>query len=233
MRPSAMLARLAEIDLALDAHRARLAEIRTALKEPAELVAARQDLGEREAELERCRSAQQDRELEQQRAADKLARAEKRLYSGEIRSPREVQDAEKDVQQLRHQRAHAEDLLLEALVALEGVTEESARSEARVQELAAGWERVQSQLLAEQARLKEQLPVEQTRQAAARRGVPADLLALYDNLRSRRGGRAVAWLEGAMCGACRVEVPPTKLQAALYGEELVYCGNCGRMLWGE
>jgi uncharacterized protein len=233
MRPVAMLARLAEMDLAVDSHRARLAEIKTLLKEPAELVAARQDLGEREAELTRWRSTQQDRELDLQRAAEKLARAEKRLYSGEIHSSREVQDAEKDVQQLRHQRGHAEDLLLEALVAVEGLAEESARSQAKVHQLATEWERAQSQLLAEQARLKGQLPVEQARQSVARREVPSDLLALYDNLRSRRGGRAVAELEGEMCSACRVEVPPTKLEAALYGEDLVYCGNCGRIVWGE
>jgi hypothetical protein len=233
MRPVMMLARLSEIDLAIDSGRARLAEIAAALKEPAELAAARGALAAAEAELARWRGIQKNREIEQQHTAEKLARAEKRLYSGEIRNPREVQDAERDVQQLRHQRAEAEDALLEALVAVEGLTEDCAAHTAKVAELATTWESKQSRLRAEQARLKERMVAEQARQAAARRAVPPDLLALYDNLRPRRGGRAVAALDSDTCSACRVAVPPTKLEAARYGEELVYCGNCGRLLWGE
>jgi predicted nucleic acid-binding Zn-ribbon protein len=30
-----------------------------------------------------------------------------------------------------------------------------------------------------------------------------------------------------------VQAPPSKLDAARFGDELVYCGNCGRLLWGE
>jgi predicted nucleic acid-binding Zn-ribbon protein len=233
MRPVMMLARLGEIDLALDSGRARLAEIASALKEPAELAAARAALAESEAELARWRSVQQDRELAQQRIAEKLARAEKRLYSGEIRASREVQDAERDVQQLRHQRAEAEDALLEALVAVEGLTDDCAAQTAKIAELAAGWEGKQARLRAEQTRLKERLQAEQARQVAVRRAISPDLLALYDNLRPRRGGRAVAELDGDMCSACRVAVPPTTLEVARFGEELAYCGNCGRLLWGE
>jgi predicted nucleic acid-binding Zn-ribbon protein len=233
MRPVAMLERLTEVDLVLDSYRARLAEIAAALKEPADLAAARTALAETEAELARWRSIQQERDLAQQGTADKLARAEKRLYSGEIRNSREVQDAERDVQQLRHQRAEAEDALLEALVAIEGLAEDCAARTTKVAELAAGWEGTQARLRAEQTRLKERLLAEQARQGAMRRALPQDLLALYDNLRPRRGGRVVAALEGDTCSACRVAVPPTKLEAARYGEELVYCGNCGRLLWGE
>jgi len=233
MRPVALLARLSEIDLALDSGRSRMAEITGALKEPAELVAAGSAVAEAEAELARWRSVQRDRELDQQLIAEKLARAEKRLYSGEIRLAREVQDAEQDVQQLRHQHSHAEDVLLEALVAVDGLAEQCAAQTAGVAELAAAWGGKQARLRAEQARLKERLLSEQARQVAVRRAVPSDLVKLYDNLRPRRGGRAVAELEGNMCSACRVAVPPTQLEAARYGEDLVYCGNCGRLLWGE
>jgi predicted nucleic acid-binding Zn-ribbon protein len=233
MRPVLMLARLCELDVDLDAGRARLAEIAAALKEPVELATARTELAEREAELARWRGVQQERDKAQNLIAEKLARAEKRLYSGEVRNSREVQDAERDVQQLRHQRSQAEDSLLEALVAVDGLAEDCAARTARIAELAASWESAQARLRAEQARLKERLLAEQARQVAVRRAVPPDLLALYDNLRPRRAGRVVAKLEGDTCSACRVAVPPTKLEAARYGEELVYCGNCGRLLWGE
>jgi predicted nucleic acid-binding Zn-ribbon protein len=233
MRPVVMLARLSELDVDLDSGRARLAEIAAALKEPAELAAARKELAEREAELAGWRGVQHDRDLAQQQIAEKLARAEKRLYSGEVRNSREVQDAERDVQQLRHQCSQAEDALLEALVAVEGLAEDCAARQARIAQLVADCENSQVRLRAEQTRLKERLAAQQARQVAVRRAVPPDLLALYDHLRPRRAGRAVAKLEGDTCSACRVAVPPTKLEVARYGDELVYCGNCGRLLWGE
>jgi len=233
MRPVVMLARLSELDVDLDAVRARLAEIAAALKEPAELAAARAALSGREVELERWRRVQQERDAAQAQIADKLTRAENRLYSGEVRNPREVQDAERDVQQLRHQRSQAEDALLEALVAVDGLAEDCSAQTARISELAAGWESTRAHLRAEQMRLKERMAAGQARQVAVRRTVPPDLLGLYDNLRARRAGRAVAKLEGDTCSACRVAVPPTKLESARYAEELVYCGNCGRLLWGD
>ncbi len=181
MRPVGMLAHLSEIDLALDSGRARLAEIAAALKEPVALAAARAALATADAELERWQSVQRDRELDQQRIVEKLTRAEKRLYSGEIRNSREVQDAERDVQQLRHQRGQAEDALLEALVAVDGLAEDCAAHTARVAELTAGWEASRARLRAEQARLKERLLADQARQTAVRRAVPPDLLTLWSS----------------------------------------------------
>jgi uncharacterized protein len=232
MRPVVMLARLNDIDLTVDSLRTRLAEVASALKEPPALEQARRSLAEGEAELARWRDVQQARELDQKRVVEKLAHARERLYGGKVRDPRELRNAERDVEQLRHQQSQTEDTLLEALIAVEGASEICSERSATLAALISGWETTQAELSAEQARLRERLLSEQARQVAARRAVPADLLTLYDNLRARRGGRAVARLDGDICSACRVAVPPTKLEVARYGNELVYCGNCGRLVWG-
>lgn len=233
MRAIHRLALLNEADLALDAAKARLAEIAVALREPATLAAARAALAEAERELERCRREQ--RELEQAQAAVRaeVARTEQSLYSGQIRNPRELENAERDLQQHRHQQAAIEDRLLEAMVATEAVAERHAACQAELSRLSAAWEQTQAALRQEQAQLKARLPALQARQATARQAAPPELLPLYDSLRARKGGRAVAEVDGDTCSACSVAVPPSKLAAALEGEELVYCGNCGRLLWAE
>ncbi len=233
MRPVALLAELNEADLVIDGITSHLAQIAEALREPAHMRAARAALAEADATLARWQTAQSAAEIAQQDAAAKLAYKEQRLYSGQVKNPKELGDLQRDQQQLQRQKAQAEDQLLEALVEVEAAAEKQAALQAELAHLAADWDATRARLRAEQARLAAQLPAAQARQAATRRAVPAALLPVYDSLRSRRGGRAVAEVDGEICTACKVAVSPSKLEAARYSDELVYCENCGRLLWGE
>ena len=232
-RPILLLARLNEADLALDATKARLAEIAEALREPQTLVAARATFAAARQEVDRLRAEQAEVERDQAKVEQEIKAIEGKLYSGKVGSPRELENGQKDLAQHQHQKARIDDQLLEIMVALESASAASEKAAAEVKRLAAEWETRQGTLRGEQARLKARLPGEQTRQAAARQSVPAQYLRAYDHLRPRHGGRAVAALDGDECSACLVQAPPSKLEAARYSDELVYCGNCGRLLWGE
>ncbi len=233
MRAIHRLALLNEADLALDAAKARLAEIGRALQEPAALSAARAALAQAEKELERCRREQQKLEQAQAEAKAEVTRTEQKLYSGQIRNPRELENAERDLQQHRHQQAAVEDRLLEAMMATDAAAERYAACQAELARLTATWEETQAALRQEQAQLKARLQALQARQAAARQAAPPELLPLYDSLRARKAGRAVAAVDGDTCAACSVAVPPSQLTAALEGDEPVFCSNCGRLLWAE
>ncbi len=233
MRPVLLLAELNEADLVVDGIAARLAHIVESLREPAELTAARRALAEAEAELARSQAAQQEREAAQEKAATRLANAEQTLYAGKVRSPKELEDLQREQQQLRRQESRSEDDLLEALLAVEAATEVRAQRQAEYDRLANAWETTRTRLRAEQAKLVAQLPAAQARQAAARRAAPQERLPLYDSLRARRGGRAVAQLDGAICQACGVAASPGKVAAARDSDDLVYCDNCGRLIWAE
>ncbi len=232
-RPVLLLARLNETDLAVDATKARLAEIAEALREPAALVAARATLAAAEKEVERLRGEQAEAERKQREIDDQIKAIEQKLYSGKGSSARELENSQKDVAQHNRQKAVVEDRLLEIMVGLEGATTVLEKARAEVGRLAGEWEARQAALRQEQAKLKARLPGEQARQAAARQAVPPQYLRTYDHLRPRHGGRAVAELDGDECSACLVQAPPSKLEGARSSEELVYCGNCGRLLWGE
>jgi uncharacterized protein len=232
-RPILLLARLNEADLAVDATKARLAEIAEALREPAALVTARGTLAAAEKEVERLRGEQAGVEQTQAEAEQQIKRIEQKLYDGKVTAPRELENSQRDLAQHKNQKATVEDRLLEIMVALDGATAALEKAQAEVARLSGDWETRQASLRSEQAKLKARLPGEQARQASARQAVPAQYLRTYDHLRPRHGGRAVAELDGDECSACLVQAPPSKLDAARYSEELVYCGNCGRLLWGE
>jgi uncharacterized protein len=233
MRVIVLLAQLNEVDLAVDAHKARLAEIAEAAREPVALVEARRGIVRAESDLAHCRAVQTELEAVQNAVVEKLTRAETRLYSGGVRNPKELEDLQLDVAQLRRQLSQAEDNLLEALICAETATQAQAEQTARLERLTVEHGRKHAALRTEHAQIKAKLAAELVQQAAARQAVPAPLLTTYDNLRPRRGGRAVAKLDGEECSACLVAASPFSLEAARFGDELVYCSNCGRLLWGE
>jgi uncharacterized protein len=233
MRPVILLAELNDIDLVVDGINTRLAQIQAALREPAELRAARAALTAAEAELARFQAIQEEREEAQRRAEAKLARSEQTLYGGKVRNPKELEDLQLEQQQARRQESQSEDNLLDALVAVESAAETRDRRQAELDRQTNTWRETQSKLRAEQARLAAQLSTAQGRQTAARGAVPPALLPLYDSLRARRGGRAVAELDGAICEACGVAASPGKLAAARDSDDLIYCDNCGRLIWAE
>ncbi len=173
----------------------------------------------------------QNAETAQQKVVAHLVQAERGLYSGNTQNPKELAGAERDVAQLKRQLGHADDELLEALLATEAAMTAVTQHAADVQRLTAAWQADRERYGAEQVQVKARLEKSQQRQAAARRAVRPDLLVVYDSLRPRRAGRAVSALDGDECGVCGVAVPQSKLELVREDEEIVYCGNCGRVLW--
>ena len=131
MRSVVLLANLNEIDLIIDGHKARLAEIVEALREPAALVQTRRGLARADSDLANCRAVQTELEVAQNDATSKLARAETRLYGGSVRNPKELEDLQQDVAQLRRHLSQVEDNLLEALICSETAIQAQAKQATR------------------------------------------------------------------------------------------------------
>ena len=55
-------------------------------------------------------------------------------------------------------------------------------------------------------------------------------LELYEHLRRRKNGVAVALLEDENCGACHTQVAIGILDNIRYRDELLNCPSCGRIL---
>jgi predicted nucleic acid-binding Zn-ribbon protein len=109
------------------------------------------------------------------------------------------------------------------------VTEQQERL-ARLEE---DWQETQTRLSTEQNELIDRLSQLKTKRAKLQRTIEAGDLALYEDLRLRRGGQAVALLEGDLCLGCRVTLPSSKAQQARQGKVLILCGSCERILYVE
>jgi len=91
--------------------------------------------------------------------------------------------------------------------------------------------RAKARTAEDQAELKK---IESERAAAAG-GMPAELLTLYDRLRTRyyRDGDVIAEVKDGMCQACMMMLRPQFFQDVKKGEEVKFCENCRRIVYCE
>jgi len=224
------LYRLQAIDLELAQGAERLQQVEALLGESEALRQARQAHEQARQELNRWQIRLRDLELEMASLNEKVTATEERLYSGRITNPKELSNLQEEVQHLKRRRSRLEDDVIEAMVMVEESREVLSERSRHLQDVEARWREEQAALLAEQTELEDRLKELQARQKAIRAAIsPADL-SLYDGLRRRKGGRAVASLEGNLCRGCGVTVPTSQARAARQNDELIFCPTCGRIL---
>ncbi len=229
------LLRVQEHDTAAD----RLRHRRATLPELAELAAVETSLARVEAELADASGrlsavVREERRLEDELAATegRIADLERRLYSGVVTVPRELQAMQADLESLRRRRSTLEDEVLDTMTAREPVDTEVAALESERARLDEEGARLRGLVAEAQAGIDAELTGEEARRAEAATGLPADLTALYERLRARHGGIGAAPLVGARCGGCHLTLPATEVDRIrhLPPDELARCEHCGAIL---
>ncbi len=230
MTVAADLFALQETDFALDSALARLEETESQLGETEELTSARGWLEAAAEHLRQLRSTQSDLEFEADEVRAKVAAVEAKLYSGDVTDSRELSDLDADLKSINHNLQTREDALLTSLEQTEEGEAAAAQAQAILSDVEARWKAAQAQLQAEKADLEPQIErlgaIREEQSAAADRAS----LSLYDILRERRDGSAVATVERGMCQGCRITLPRNIIQKARNPGAIVQCVSCERIL---
>jgi uncharacterized protein len=212
---------------------------REALPERAELEARGAEL--RRTEAERVEVGERHRVVhaEERRIDDEAqavgARADevnKRLYSGTIASPRELQAMQADIDMLRRRRSDLEDEELAVMEQRETLDAELAALDAAIGALQAAVSRLRDTIAATEAEIDDEI----TRETASRDGLAKPigeaLLRDYERRRARNRGAGAARLVGTTCQACHLTIPSTEAEQIRRsaGSEVAYCDNCSAIL---
>ncbi len=210
--------------------RAALADVEQRLLGDPELVEARRLLGEAEAALKAVRGDQRRLEDEVARLRDKIAPEEKRLYDGSVRNPKELSNIQHELEALTAQRTRFEDQLLEVLAKLEVATTARQAAAAKVQHLEAQWEQQSQQLRHDALRLTDAITRADLKREAQKAKISPRSFQMYEDLRRRKGGLAVARTQGGACTGCRVSLPDAVRKKVFSPVFIVQCPNCERIL---
>jgi uncharacterized protein len=212
---------------------------REALPERAELEARAAEL--RRTEAERVEVGERHRVVhaEERRIDDEAqavgARADevnKRLYSGTIASPRELQAMQADIDMLRRRRSDLEDEELEVMEQRETLDAELAALDAAIGALQAAVAQLRDTIAATEAEIDDEI----TRETASRDGLAKPigeaLLRDYERRRAQNRGAGAARLVGTTCQACHLTIPSTEAEQIRRsaGSEVAYCDNCFAIL---
>lgn len=225
------LHRLQELDLDIDRSQARIAEIDAILANDSAVQAAQNAFDRAESTLSQARMvySRAEHAVESQRA--KIEDTEGKLYGGSITNPKELQDLQLESESLKRYLITLEEELLEAMVALDEAEKkfERARDEKDLTDTQASVENVD--LNEEKGQLFGAIEGRAVERDAVLADISDDDLARYERLRARLGGMAVARLHDDSCGACGSDQPRSKLQEIRAGADMVYCAQCGRILY--
>jgi predicted nucleic acid-binding Zn-ribbon protein len=212
---------------------------RTGMPERAELRAAEAKRAELDAARSKLASQRDDVAERQERFEADIATASKRIHdiddrmrSGQVSASRDLQAMEGEIASIRQRVSILEDRALEAMEEREPLDAEVDQLTEAIAAIDAETARLRDAIAQAEQEIDVELGVEQAARADAAAAVPADLVAIYERLRTRLDGIGAARLDGDHCTGCHLTLPATEIDRLKREppDTLVYCDQCGRIL---
>jgi hypothetical protein len=227
---------LQEHDLALDRLRHRRATLpaRTTVAEAeteiatvdAESALLRGPIGELARNQERL-------EDEAQALAEQAKAADRKLYSGEVSSPRELQALQADIEQLKRHQRTVEERALEIMEQREPLDAQMHALLATREERSADLATARAELAEAEGEVDGEIAIEQGLRDTAAAALDRSLVALYERCRANAAsGIGAAKLVGHTCQGCHLTIPATEVDALHKAPPgtVAHCDNCGAIL---
>ena len=190
-------------------------------------------------ELANLQARLHDLQLTQKRLEDEIETVEtkkasesKKLNSGTVTAPREIQSLNDEVEALGRRQRQLEDELLDVLEPAEELGVEIDRLVEQRDLVATQTEEIRARIAAQESEIDAATATARSERDEAAAGLDGPLLERYEKLRTRLGGIAVARLEGAQCTGCHVALPAMELDQVRHAapDAIVVHEDCGRIL---
>ncbi|MBW8011447.1 MAG: hypothetical protein FVQ83_09435 [Chloroflexi bacterium] len=227
------LFRLQQVDSQIDQTKSRLTEIENTLKDETELSLAQRNFEETEKKLVTAQKGLKRSEDEVEAVQIKIELNQSNLYGGKVTNPKELQDLQQEAAAHKRYLTTLEDKLLEKMVALEDAESGYEASQTRLEDTQKLIAERNKALTIEQANLLKDLERLIGERQAAIPSIPSDDLELYEKLRAKRAGVAVAKVKDKTCTACGAVLPHALAQASRSPNKISRCETCGRILYSR
>jgi len=185
-----------------------------------------------EKELHALKTQLKDTELKLATVESHIKDFEKKLYSGKTTNPKELASFTTEIDLLKAQKSGFEDTVLELMDKVETTKTEAATVKTRLDKGKKDLEQhgLKSGTVKHEAEAQlEELRKKRDEMAAE---IEHTLISLYERLRKRRQGIAVARLEQNACGECGTGLPES-VRRRVQERQLEVCSYCERILFTD
>lgn len=220
-----------------DLHISQLEHKRRTLPDAQRAEELRQRLNRLNAEVIAAETIVSDLAREQSRADADVELVRERVRKDqtlltEINDSKQLQNLQHELESLARRQAELEDIELEVMERAEGAAAAVRVLTEDRDQVTADLGTVDAQVAEQYADIDAQLGAQRTERSTLANSLPADLLALYEKIRSDHGGVGAARLERGRCAGCQLEVPPHELEDIRNSapERVVRCEECRRIL---
>ncbi|HEX74261.1 MAG TPA: hypothetical protein G4N93_03845 [Dehalococcoidia bacterium] len=229
MNVTKQLYQLQEIDLELESNEQAVNQIASQLGESQAVLKTQTELKLEQQRLEELKREQHSAEWELDDFIIKLTTAEKKLYGGNIKNPKELTNLQHEIDGLKTKRNQLEDKALELIERVE-LTETSVASlSSQLKQLETEWHQQQQELSSRMEQIQTILSDLKYKRQLLLARIDLQAVELYHELQKQKG-TAVAKIEQGICLGCRISLPTTDLQKAR-SDNPVQCSSCGRILF--
>lgn len=194
---------------------------------------AKADFDQADSKLKALRQEVQDLELESKKIAQKIDSENGRLYSGGVYNAKDAEAIDREVKNLKARSSDIDTRLLELWELVPPAQEEADRLkvfvdqfQSELDDYAVKYGAVKTEFDAKLARLN-------AMRRGALQGCDPDILAKYDQMKSKRGGIGLAIVHDGTCTMCNSVIPKHQLDELAAGLDLETCEGCGRYLYLE
>ena len=224
------LYRLQETELEIIAHTKRIKAINAQLADDADLKRVQAQFDAAQSSLQAI--ARRIRQMEGQIEAvvSKRQATETRLYSGNVKNPKELQDMQMEVEALTRRRAELDDRLLMLMMEREEAQQALDEGERELKGVQSEKQAEQQDLLKEKSGLTGKAEQLMTERRSVLKQIQPDILKTYSSLRTAKANRPVSLLKDKACGACGIQQNNAIIASIHRADQLVKCHSCGRIL---
>ncbi len=149
----------------------------------------------------------------------------------EVKTNREYQAMQKEIEVAQQEVRAIEDRILERMVEADDLAAAVKAAEAAQTAAQKEIDAERKKMEAEVARLQAELDQSNARRQAILAGITAEVLAIYQTVAPKRKGIAVAEARDGRCTLCQVRLRPKVFNDVLRNDTIIQCESCQRILY--
>ncbi len=167
-------------------------------------------------------------EIDLKTCEEKIAQYQIQLYSAKTNE--QYKAFLKEIETQKKLKNEIEDKMIELLEKIESTEQNIKRREKEVEIIKEDTQKKIEELKKEEEKIKEEIKKREEKRKELVSLLPTTYYNIYEKIKKRRNGIAVAKIENDTCSICFNPIPPQTIIEIRRNEKIHYCDYCGRIL---